>query len=1053
MEGHTYEKNKYKRKKWTAILLLVAHIFSLTACGKKQPDPVETETPAESVAPAEDEHSHEFVDGLCQCGESNGLDGITVHVASGLKDVERKDTEDGMTLTSANASGEAAQIRLDKEIETAYSHFYEMVYRFTSNVAGSVRFACEGAVMYEEDTFAVEPGENEIVVRFAADENGSGKVSAGLELGELDKFELHVTGVSFKELTEDLSDYFLDVAPEKASGSMVVNSDGHLAASFKTEEGWRVKLAVDRNLVKGKTYETTFVFLREGGKDQNVTYTVYDGAATVIGSRTKWVDSDLCVATFYLTANETIKKGTCLELGMLSGGEEASVIFTYIDFKEVDKEKLEKLLAENPFPGVNIWTEGALTPAVGTQSSEGLTFVNTNPVTDWWKVKLEQELKCQRGKYYQVTFSFTSDAAGRIKFVNDDATYYGSNEYNVQKGKNTFTVELKSGGNSYSCLELGGLGPCELQFTEISVKEIDKPTAPQNNGNGESAATRFSSFKVWQDGSVKPVARQDTATTMTIVSQNDPTDWWKVKVEKDIDGAAGKCYEVTYTFTSDAAGRIKFVNDDAVYFGANEYDAVKGENSFTVRFKYNGKPYSCLELGGLGNFNLVFTDYSIKEIEEPEHVSNGFESYQGWTESSMKPLNREDTADAMILISANEPGDWWKVKLENNFKLETGKTYEAVYTFTSDAEGDIKFGTNEKVTCLTADVYHAIKGENRFAVIFTAADGAYTCLELGGLGAFKLTFTGISRKEVENTTEPEQPGEHTHSFVNGKCECGAANAFAGVKIWNEGSLTPLVREDTENTMTITSANAAGDWWKVKVENNFATVAGKTYEAVYTFTSDVEGDIKFGGDNMTCHTADVYRVNVGENTFTVKFTVSADNAYNCLELGGLGAFKLTFTGISLKEVENTTEPEEPEHTHSFVNGKCECGAANAFAGVKIWNEGSLTPLVREDTENTMTITSANAAGDWWKVKVEPGLGFVNGKTYEVTFWFTSDASGRIKYHVDAAYDFVNQEYDVVAGANTFTIRFTAGADYAYNCLELGGLGAFKLTFTGISVQEV
>ena len=86
-------------------------------------------------------------------------------------------------------------------------------------------------------------------------------------------------------------------------------------------------------------------------------------------------------------------------------------------------------------------------------------------------------------------------------------------------------------------------------------------------------------------------------------------------------------------------------------------------------------------------------------------------------------------------------------------------------------------------------------------------------------------------------------------------------------------------------------------------------------------------------------------------------------------------------------------------------------------------------------------------------MEPGLGFVNGKTYEVTFWFTSDASGRIKYHVDAAYDFVNQEYDVVAGANTFTIRFTAGADYAYNCLELGGLGAFKLTFTGISVQEV
>ena len=114
----------------------------------------------------------------------------------------------------------------------------------------------------------------------------------------------------------------------------------------------------------------------------------------------------------------------------------------------------------------------------------------------------------------------------------------------------------------------------------------------------------------------------------------------------------------------------------------------------------------------------------------------------------MKALVREDTENTMTITSSNAAGDWWKVKLENNFKLEPGKTYKAVYTFTSDAAGDIKFGTNEKVTCLTADVYHAIKGENRFAVIFTAADGAYTCLELGGLGAFKLTFTGISVQEV-----------------------------------------------------------------------------------------------------------------------------------------------------------------------------------------------------------------------------------------------------------------------------------------------------------------
>ena len=1058
-------KTKRSATRWLAILLLVAHLFSLTACGNKQVEPAEINAPTENAAPAENEmptetegHSHEFVDGLCQCGESNGLEGIQIVVDSGLNALERQDSETGMTLISSNGAGDPAGIRLDKDIETAYGHFYEMVYRFTSNVAGSVHFACEGATMYEEDTFDVVAGENEIVVRFAAGENAGGKVAAGLELGGLDKFELHFSDISFGELTEDMSDYFLDVAPEKASGTMEKTPEGFLKATYKTEEGWRVKLAVDRALVKGKSYETTFVFLREGGKDQNVTYTVYDGAATIIGSKTKWVDSDLCVATFYLTANETVAKGTCLELGMLSGGEEATVTFTYVDFKEVDQEKLEKLLAENPFPGVNVWTEGALIPAVGTQSADVLTLVNTNPATDWWKVKLEQELQCQKGKYYRVTFHFTSNAAGRIKFVNDDATYYGSNEYDVKKGNNTFTVELKSGGNSYSCLELGGLGPCELQFTDVSVKEIYEPSnTSYTPGNGGTTANRFSSFNVWRDSSVKTVARKDTATTMTLTSQNEPTDWWKIKVEKDIKGTTGKCYEVTYTFTSDAAGRIKFVNDEAVYYGSNEYDVVKGENSFTVQFKYNGKPYSCLELGGLGPFKLVFTNYSIKEIEEPEQINNGFESYQAWTESSMKPLTREDTKDAMILISENEPGDWWKVKLENNFALEAGKTYKAVYTFTSDAEGDIKFGTNEKVVSHTADVYHAVVGENKYEVIFTAEDGAYTCLELGGLGKFKLTFTDITLTETEKPAVPEPPvppeepenPEHTHSFVNGICSCGVKNGFETYKTWTEGSLTPMTREDTENSMSVISTNASGDWWKVKVENNFATVAGKTYEATYTFSSNVAGDIKFGGDNMVCSTADVYNVTVGANTFKVTFTVSADNAYNCLELGGLGNFKLTFTGISLKEIVE----EEPEHTHSFVNGKCECGESNGFAGVNVWTEGALTPVVREDDASSMTITSTNGAADWWKMKVENNFATVAGKTYEATYTFTSNVAGDIKFGGDNMTCATADVYHVAVGANTFKVTFTVSTDNAYNCLELGGLGNFKLTFTGISLKEV
>lgn len=62
------------------------------------------------------------------------------------------------------------------------------------------------------------------------------------------------------------------------------------------------------------------------------------------------------------------------------------------------------------------------------------------------------------------------------------------------------------------------------------------------------------------------------------------------------------------------------------------------------------------------------------------------------------------------------------------------------------------------------------------------------------------------------------------------------------------------------------------------------------------------------------------------------------------------------------------------------------------------------------------------------------------------------AGPIKYHAGDATFLTSNEFAVQAGENTFTVRFTAGGDN-YNCLELGGLGQFELTFTEISVEEV
>ncbi len=281
------------------------------------------------------------------------------------------------------------------------------------------------------------------------------------------------------------------------------------------------------------------------------------------------------------------------------------------------------------------------------------------------------------------------------------------------------------------------------------------------------------------------------------------------------------------------------------------------------------------------------------------------------------------------------------------------------------------------------------------------------------------------------------------------CFAAEANGFEGIGVWTEGSLTPLTREDSENAMTITSTNAPTDWWKVKLELPRSAEAGKTYETKFVFTSNVTGTIKYVVDGATYLTSNEYHVVEGENTFAIRFTAGADT-YNCLELGGLGAFTLTFTEISVTE---EVKEEPGEHTsHNFENGKCSCGLENGFAGVQTWTEGSLTPVVREDTENTMKITSSNAAGDWWKVKVELPRSVEAGKTYEAKFVFTSNATGPIKYHAGDAAFLTSNEYTVQNGENTFVVRFTAGGDN-YNCLELGGLGQFELVFTEISVVEV
>lgn len=85
------------------------------------------------------------------------------------------------------------------------------------------------------------------------------------------------------------------------------------------------------------------------------------------------------------------------------------------------------------------------------------------------------------------------------------------------------------------------------------------------------------------------------------------------------------------------------------------------------------------------------------------------------------------------------------------------------------------------------------------------------------------------------------------------------------------------------------------------------------------------------------------------------------------------------------------------------------------------------------------------GEAWHVKLEANYPTVAGRDYFVTYRFTSDVAGTVKFG-----DF--QEFQIQEGENTVTGVFTAKEGTSYLDLQLGMLPAFTIDFTQIEVKE-
>ena len=129
-------------------------------------------------------------------------------------------------------------------------------------------------------------------------------------------------------------------------------------------------------------------------------------------------------------------------------------------------------------------------------------------------------------------------------------------------------------------------------------------------------------------------------------------------------------------------------------------------------------------------------------------------------------------------------------------------------------------------------------------------------------------------------------------------------------------------------------------------------------------------------------------------------------------------------------------------------QAEAGATQTAAGTDLFHakfEGDEVSGSGGVVGDKYHFIAEKTDGESWHVKLEANYPTVAGRDYFVTYRFTSDVAGTVKFG-----DF--QEFQITEGENTVTGNFTAKEGTSYLDLQLGMLPAFTIDFTEIEVKE-
>ena len=530
--------------------------------------------------------------------------------------------------------------------------------------------------------------------------------------------------------------------------------------------------------------------------------------------------------------------------------------------------------------------EGSEVAGTGEVVDGKYRFTATETDGEAWHVKLESNYPTVSGRDYRVTYRFTSDVAGKIKFGDFQ-------EFDIQKGENTVTgIMIASGGTSYLDLQLGMLPPFTIEFSEIEVEEyadvVDLEDALETPVNFEKESLVYERH---DQGYAALFTRQPDKISLNYVAASWEPGVWKSRlyIHTGLVPQAGVRYRITADVScdQDLPFEVLFNNDEEEKgYGALYGQNVKAGETTTIEAVIIGggdgdelvlqlslgnvQEESTVEVGALhiekivdhyksmlpANFALdkviatgkmITTLIPVGYKAVPTNVSfdgtdTVYEGHDGDYEVSLE--EGSDSATLKITKAPEEGRGVWKAKLfaATGVTLEAGSTYaisfdvsatadQAEYEACFDGDSENAYGALYSRSLTAGGTDHV-----EYSITPDASHGPLTLrLQLGKTDTTAGNNVTLSNIHISKLTAGEASPVELPDFKYPQGTEGSTDNGSFFLEANSGAEAALTGDGSSATATVTKP---GDDWHVKLyaQPGLELQAGETY----TISMNVSG---------------------------------------------------------------------------------------------------------------------------------------------------------------------------------------------------------------------